>query len=164
MALFGLAYWDWIYAPVAEAFVNPFQVGPRDLYTPEFFATRREVCDDPLIGALPLTKRIVRTFEQKIGIANPMVNWKIFDESLLQTVIRCLGEESIRKLLQLMQPDLRQMRSGFPDLFVVKPDDDYQFVEVKGPMDQVRPNQHIWLQALASIDLPVHVLKYKEMA
>ena len=164
LALFGLAYWDWIYAPVAEAFVNPFQVGPRDLYTPEFFATRREVCDDPLIGALPLTKRIVRTFEQKIGIANPIVNWKIVDESLLQTVIRCLGEDSIRKLLQLMQPDLRQMRSGFPDLFVVKPDDDYQFVEVKGPTDQVRPNQHIWLQALASINLPAHVLKYKEMA
>ena len=164
LALFGLAYWDWIYTPVTEAFVNPFQIGPRDLYTPEFFESRRDLCVDPLTGTMPLVKRILRTFEQKIGIANPMVNWKIFDESLLQTVVRCLGEESIRKLLQLMQPDLRQMRSGFPDLFVVKPDDDYEFVEVKGPTDQVRPNQHIWLQALASVNLPVHVLKYKEMA
>ena len=161
LALFGLAYWDWIFAPVAEAFVNPFQIGPRDLYAPEFFAIRREVCDDPLKDSLPLAERIVRTYEKKFGIANPMVNWKFFDESLLQATIRCLGDKTIRKLLQIMQPDLRQMRSGFPDLFVVKPNDKYEFVEVKGPTDQVRPNQHIWLEALASINVPLRVLKYK---
>lgn len=163
LALFGLTYWEWIFAPVAEAFVNPFQIGPRDLYTPEFFAIRREICVNPLKDSLPLAERIVRTYEKKFGIANPMVNWKLFDKSILQATIRCLGENTIRKLLQLMRPDLRQMRSGFPDLFVVKPNEDYEFVEVKGPTDQVRPNQHIWLQALASMDLPVRVLKYKEV-
>ena len=160
-ALFGLAYWDWVYAPVQEAFVNPFQIGPRDLYAPEFFAIRRELCVDPMMDSMPLAQRLEQTFEQKFGISNPLVNWKIFDKSVLETVVRCMGEESIRKLLQLMQPDLRQMRSGFPDLFVVKPDDTFEFVEVKGPTDQVRPNQHIWLQALASKELPVSVLKYK---
>lgn len=164
LALFGLIYWDWIYAPVPEAFVNPFQIGPRDLYTPEFFETRREVCVDPLVDAMSLSQRMERTFEQKYGMANPLVNWKIFDKSVLETVVRCMGEDSIRKLLQLMHPDLRQMRSGFPDLFVVKPNDSFEFVEVKGPADQVRPNQHIWLQALASIQLPVRVLKYKAVA
>ena len=161
LALFGLTFWEWIFAPVVEAFVNPFQIGPRDLYTPEFFAIRREVCVDPLKDSLTLAERIVRTYEKKFGIANPLVNWKFFDESLLETTIRCLGEETVRTLLQLMQPDLRQMRSGFPDLFVVKPNDEYEFIEVKGPTDQVRPNQHIWLEALASFDLPVRVLKYK---
>ena len=160
-ALFGLTYWEWIFAPVAEAFVNPFQIGPRDLYTPEFFTMRCDVCVDPLNDSLPLAERIVRTYEKKFGIANPLVNWKLFDESLLQTTIRCLSEKTIRKILQIMQPDLRQMRSGFPDFFVVKPNDDYEFVEVKGPTDQVRPNQHIWLEALASINVPVRVLKYK---
>ncbi len=163
-ALFGLSYWDWVYAPVQEAFVNPFQIGPRDLYTPEFFTVRRELCVDPLMDSMPLAQRLEQTFEQKFGISNPLVNWKIFDKSVLETVVRCMGEESIRKLLQLMQPDLRQMRSGFPDLFVVKPDDTFEFVEVKGPTDQVRPNQHIWLQALASKELPVSVLKYKALA
>lgn len=161
LALFGLTYWEWIFAPVAEAFVNPFQIGPRDLYTLEFFAIRREVCVDPLNDSLPLAERIVRTYEKKFGIANPLVNWKFFDESLLQATIRCLGEKTIRELLQILQPDLRQMRSGFPDLFVVKPNDKYEFVEVKGPTDQVRPNQHIWLEALASINVPLRVLKYK---
>jgi len=163
-ALFGLSYWDWVYAPVQDAFVNPFQIGPRDLYTPEFFAARSELCVDPLKDAMPFVQRLEQTFEQKFGISNPLVNWKIFDKSVLETVVRCMGEESIRKLLQLMQPDLRQMRSGFPDLFVVKPDDTFEFVEVKGPTDQVRPNQHIWLQALASKELPVSVLKYKALA
>ena len=161
LALFGLTYWDWIFAPVAEAFVNPFQIGPRDLYTPEFFAIRRDVCVDPLKDSSPLAEKIVRTYENKFGIANPLVNWKLFDESLLQATIRCLGEKTIRELLQILQPDLRQMRSGFPDLFVVKPNNEYEFVEVKGPTDQVRPNQHIWLEALASISVPVRVLKYK---
>ena len=163
-ALFGLAYWDWVYAPVQEAFVNPFQIGPRDLYSPEFFAVRRELCVDPMMDSMPLAQRLEQTFEQKFGISNPLVNWKIFDKSVLETVVRCMGEESIRKLLQLMQPDLRQMRSGFPDLFVVKPDDTFEFVEVKGPTDQVRPNQHIWLQSLASEELPVSVLKFKLVA
>ena len=163
-ALFGLAYWDWIYAPIQEAFVNPFQIGPRDLFSPEFFTVRREVCVDPLIDEIPLAQRLEQTFEQKYGISNPLVNWKIFDRTVLETVVRCMGEESIRKLLQLMQPDLRQMRSGFPDLFVVKPDDTFEFVEVKGPTDQVRPNQHIWLQALAAKHLPVSVLKFKVVA
>ncbi len=163
-ALFGLAYWDWVYAPVQEAFVNPFQIGPRDLYAPEFFAVRRELCVDPMMDSMPLAQRLEQTFEQKFGISNPLVYWKIFDESVLETVVRCMGEESIRKLLQLMQPDLRQMRSGFPDLFVVKPDDTFEFVEVKGPTDQVRPNQHIWLQSLASEELPVSVLKFKLVA
>lgn len=161
LALFGLTYWEWIFAPIVEAFVNPFQIGPRDLYTPEFFAIRREVCVDPLNDSLPLAEKIVRTYENKFGIANPLVNWKIFDESLLQATIRCLGEKTIRELLQILQPDLRQMRSGFPDLFVVKPNKEYEFVEVKGPTDQVRPNQHIWLEALVSINVPVRVLKYK---
>lgn len=161
LALFGLTYWEWIFAPIVEAFVNPFQIGPRDLYTPEFFAIRREVCVDPLNDSLPLAEKIVRTYEKKFGIANPLVNWKFFDRFLMETTIRCLGEETVRKLLQIMQPDLKQMRSGFPDLFVVKPNDEYEFIEVKGPTDQVRPNQHIWLEALASFDLPVRVLKYK---
>ena len=163
-ALFGLAYWDWVYAPVQEAFVNPFQIGPRDLYAPEFFDVRQEACVDPLMDAMPLAQRLEQTFEQKFGISNPLVNWKIFDKSVFEAVVRGMGEEAIRKLLQLMLPDLRQMRSGFPDLFVVKPDDTFEFVEVKGPTDQVRPNQHIWLQALASKELPVSVLKYKAVA
>lgn len=163
-ALFGLSYWDWVYAPVPEAFVNPFQIGPRDLYTPEFFAVRRDLCVDPLMDSMPLAQRLEQTFEQKFGISNPLVNWKIFDKSVLEIVVRCMDEESIRKLLQLIQPDLRQMRSGFPDLFVVKPDDTFEFIEVKGPTDQVRPNQHIWLQALASNELPCSVLKYIAVA
>ncbi|MCY3542408.1 MAG: hypothetical protein OXH31_10975, partial [Gammaproteobacteria bacterium] len=57
-ALFGLAYWDWVYAPIQEAFVNPFQIGPRDLYTPEFFAVRRELCVDPLMDSMPLIQRL----------------------------------------------------------------------------------------------------------
>ncbi|MCY3540829.1 MAG: VRR-NUC domain-containing protein, partial [Gammaproteobacteria bacterium] len=121
-------------------------------------------CVDPLMDSMPLIQRLEQTFEQKFGISNPLVNWKIFDKSVLETIVRCMGEEAIRKLLQLMLPDLRQMRSGFPDLFVVMPDDTFEFIEVKGPTDQVRPNQHIWLQALASMELPVSVLKYKAVA
>ena len=31
MAIFGLAYWHWLFAPIEGAFVNAFQTAPVDL-------------------------------------------------------------------------------------------------------------------------------------
>ena len=40
MAIFALAYWSWMFAPVEGAFLHPFQIGPQDLFWPDFFAAR----------------------------------------------------------------------------------------------------------------------------
>ncbi|MCE2426269.1 MAG: VRR-NUC domain-containing protein, partial [Pseudomonadales bacterium] len=51
--------------------------------------------------------------------------------------------------------------SGFPDLTVVYGPGHYEFVEVKGPGDQLQIHQRLWIEALERRRLPVRVLRYR---
>ena len=159
MALFALAYWEWIFAPVPGAFTNPFQTGPRDLFWPDFFAARRDCCEDPL--ASPLKPRLARVERQARGIANRLFGWRRFPTEAATAVIEAMPERDIRALLRIVTQDLGQARSGFPDLTLVHADGSYEFVEVKGPGDRLQVNQHLWIAALARERLPVRVLRLK---
>ena len=157
MALFALAYWEWIFAPAPGAFTNPFQTGPRDLFWPDFFAARRESCEDPL--ASPLKPRLVRVERQARGIANRLFGWRRFPTEAASAVFEAMPEDDIRALLRIVTDDLDQARSGFPDLTLVHADGSYEFVEVKGPGDRLQVNQHLWIAALERAGLPVRVLR-----
>ena len=159
MALFALAYWGWIFAPVPGAFTNPFQTGPRDLFWPDFFAARRESCEDPL--ASPLKPRLVRVERQARGIANRLFGWRRFPTEAAAAVFEAMPEDDIRALLRIVTGDLDQARSGFPDLTLIHADGSYEFVEVKGPGDRLQVNQHLWIAALEREGLPVRVLRLK---
>lgn len=159
MALFALAYWGWIFAPVPGAFTNPFQTGPRDLFWPDFFAARRESCEDPL--ASPLKPRLVQVERQARGIANRLFGWRRFPTEAAAAVFEAMPEDDIRALLRIVTDDLDQARSGFPDLTLVHADGSYEFVEVKGPGDRLQVNQHLWIAALEREGLPVRVLRLR---
>ena len=159
MAVFALAYWDWIFAPVEGAFVNAFQTGPLDLFWPDFFASRSGVCADPLAGALK--PRLLERVCAKAGIANRLFNWRRFTPDVAQTVIEAIPEAHLRALLDIARADLRARRSGFPDLTVVYGPGRYEFVEVKGPGDQLQIHQRLWIQALLERGLPVRVLRLR---
>ena len=159
MALFALAYWDWIFAPVPGAFTNPFQTGPRDLFWPDFFAARRDCCEDPL--AVPLKPRLVQLERQARGIANRLFGWRRFPREAASAVFEAMPENDIRALLRIVTEDLEQARSGFPDLMVIHADGSYEFVEVKGPGDRLQVNQHLWIAALERAGLPVRVLRLR---
>lgn len=159
MAVFALAYWDWIFAPVEGAFVNAFQTGPLDLFWPDFFASRSGVCADPL--AAPLKPRLLERVCAKAGIANRLFNWRRFTPDVAQTVIEAIPEAHLRALLDIARADLRARRSGFPDLTVVYGPGRYEFVEVKGPGDQLQIHQRLWIQALLERGLPVRVLRLR---
>ena len=159
MALFALAYWDWIFAPVPGAFTNPFQTGPRDLFWPDFFAARRDCCEDPL--AVPLKPRLVQVERQARGIANRLFGWRRFPSDAASAVFEAMPENDIRALLRIVTEDLEQARSGFPDLMVIHADGSYEFVEVKGPGDRLQVNQHLWIAALERAGLPVRVLRLR---
>ena len=159
MAVFALAYWDWIFAPVEGAFVNAFQTGPLDLFWPDFFASRSGVCADPL--AAPLKPRLLERARAKAGIANRLFNWRRFTPDVAQTVIEAIPEAHLRALLDVARADLSARRSGFPDLTVVYGPGRYEFVEVKGPGDQLQIHQRLWIQALLERGLPVRVLRLR---
>ena len=156
-SLFALAYWDWMFEPVPGAFVNPFQVAPLDLYWPEFFKSRADRCEDPLASPDRLKARILATAKAKRGIANQLMAWHDLSEDLLELILDVLTTQQLSDLLRVFTTDVRQFKSGFPDLTVVEGTSELEFIEVKGPGDQLRNNQRIWLDHLKEIDLKASV-------
>ena len=57
-------------------------------------------------------------------------------------------------IFQRILQDLRNNRSGFPDLVRFPAQGGYQLIEVKGPGDSLQKNQQRWLQFFARHDIP----------
>ena len=159
MAIFALAYWSWMFAPVEGAFLHPFQIGPQDLFWPDFFAARANMCRDPLTQ--PLKARLKRAARAKAGTANRLFSWHRCPLDVIEAVLDAMPEADLRALLEIVRDDLAGKRSGFPDLTVVYGPGRYEFVEVKGPTDQLQAHQHLWIQALRAGGLPVRVLRFR---
>lgn len=160
-SLFALAFWDWLYASVRGAFVNPFQATPLDLYWPEFFDVRSAICEDPLSKPSELKTRILSTAQLKRGISNQLVPWSILTPDLLNSILNAITTDQLLNLLRVVIEDLRQFRAGFPDLTVIDKNGKIAFVEVKGPGDQLRPNQRLWLERLKQAQFNVYVWRFQ---
>ena len=156
MALFTLAYWEWIFAPIDGAFVNAFQSGPLDLFWPDFFAKRDHL---PVPAAKDLAATILAKSAQKDGTANPLFHWQRWTDAA-QTIVGAIGNADLERLIGIVRDDLQRARTGFPDLTVIYPSGRYEFVEVKGPGDQLQNNQLLWIAALQEHQLPVRVVRY----
>ena len=140
--------------------MNSFQSAPIDLFEPEFWERRRLLCIDPLAAPETLKIRIGRTIKEKAGISNALVDWRV---CMSDAFLKCIDTASngvLQSLLGVIAQDLCQMRSGFPDLTVINPNGDIEFIEVKGPNDQVQRNQAIWIRELNRADIPTRVLHY----
>ena len=162
MGVFALAYWSWLFAPLPGAFVNAFQTGPADLYWPDFFKSREAICENPLDGALK--PRLEATARAKAGIANRLFSWHRYTPEVAQAVTANIPEPDLRALVEIVREDLAGSRSGFPDLTVIYGPGRYEFVEVKGPGDQLQIHQRLWIEALERRGLPVRVLRYRRPA
>ncbi len=160
MAVFALAYWHWLFAPIEGAFVNPFQTGPVDLFWPDFFRVRQHVCEDPL--ATPLKPRLAATARAKAGVANRLFNWRRFTPAVADAVFDAMPEAHLRALVDIVRGDLAGKSAGFPDLTVIRGPGNYEFVEVKGPNDQLQVSQRLWIAALLERGLPVRVLRFRQ--
>ena len=159
MGVFALAYWSWLFAPVEGAFVNAFQTGPVDLYWPDFFRSREGICEEPLKDRLkPVLGQVAAA---KAGVANRLFSWRRFTPEVIEAVTDNIPEADLKALVNIVREDLAGKRSGFPDLTVIYGPGRYEFVEVKGPGDQLQIHQRLWIEALEARGLPVRVLRYR---
>ena len=100
MGLFGLAYWDWMFAPVDGMFINAFQSAPIDLFWPDFLDARREKCPDPLeTDDETLRAALLARCREHRGVANRLVDWRAFDADTLDRLLDGLGMDTVRKLV-----------------------------------------------------------------
>ncbi|QBM18627.1 fanconi-associated nuclease 1 [Marinobacter sp. JH2] len=163
-ALFGLLCWPVIFKPIAGAFFHPFHAGPVDL-TREDFVARRQADFDQCFAVLKTgtyREKILGTFRAKQGIANPFVVWPVVTEALLERALDCIPAEQLSALFQRLLTNVKEHRSGFPDLIRFIPDAKapehrYEMIEVKGPGDRLQDHQRRWLAFFDQQGIPASV-------
>jgi hypothetical protein len=157
LGVFGLIYWPAIFADVPGVWHHPFQAAPTDMYEIEFTENRKnEITELNDLTKEQWRKSIISTFELKQNIRNPFVNWSAIS---LEWVLNCfdsLSQKQWQGLFSHLLSDIRQYQSGFPDLFQ-KTDNDYRFIEIKGPGDKLQDNQIEWLGVFGRLDIKADV-------
>lgn len=159
-ALFGLLCWPAVFAPVAGAFFHDFHHGPADLDSGHFYGRRKRDFDECLsqLDSNRYRKMIWQVFKQKWGVQSPFVRWHFLDKTLLHWALDCFPAAHLRVWFEWIIRDVRENRSGFPDLVQFWPKErKYRMIEVKGPGDRVQDNQRRLLEYCASHQMPVSV-------
>lgn len=161
LALFGLAFWDIIFAPIQGAFEHPFQHAPLDLHSPEFRQAREQLIVERLAfleADKDVDSLLLGTFDAKLGRANAFVSWVSWDRDSLTEIIEAVGGPKLAKVCDRLSRDIRRYRRGFPDLFLFT-DSSFELCEVKGPGDQLRPEQRSWLKYFDQVGISAFVAR-----
>jgi len=168
--IFGLAFWDIIFANVNGAFFHPFQSHPADFYEPEFSLTRKSLINDRLaeVKRGNLSHYVNTYCYHKRAIRNPLVNWIMCRKHIVDLALKKIPAAHWHAVFCQLLSDVRNYRSGQSDL-VYFPDDDpeadpetdkYQLLEVKAPGDKLQKNQLRWMKFFKEHNIPhgvVHV-------
>ncbi|EKO3405217.1 VRR-NUC domain-containing protein [Vibrio fluvialis] len=155
--LFGLTFWDAIFAPVEGAFINRYQHRPLDLYHDDFVLKRQSYIESAIAelmndGVKPLWLR----WQNKFSITNPFVFWTDCDESLFELTEQSFPRALLVDLFKVQLSDLKLYRNGMPDLILFK-DGEFEWVEVKGPGDKLQDNQWRWIEQFSRLNVPFSV-------
>ncbi len=159
MGIFGLLFWPAIFADVSGVWHHRFQSAPADLYEPTFRMRRKSLIDDLLSQSKEISRRRIEAiWHEKQGVQNPFVSWNALT---LEEVLSCFDaftEAQWRCVFEHLLADLRNHRSGFPDLFV-RDENGGRFIEVKGPNDRLKDNQLRWLEVFGKLGIPAEVCR-----
>ncbi len=165
--LFGLLFWQAIFAPVPGAFFNPYQLKPRDLYE-EQFQKQRQTLIDAAFASLQSTdyqQRMLACWQAKQGVRNRFVNWTGLTPEVLQQALSCIPAKHLEKVFRQMLLDLKHHCSGMPDLVVFdQHNSTYELVEVKGPGDRLQEHQKLWLDFYQRNNIPAQVVYVEWMS
>lgn len=165
LALFGLAFWDIIFADVAGAFFNPFQRGPLDMFTPDFRAQRETAIQarlEEMREGRFTAEVLLDRFREKQGTANFFVNWQVLPVDLITLVLTKVPMIHLAAVCDRLTRNPRELRNGFPDLFLFTQEPPgYELAEVKGPGDQLQLNQRHWLRYFAEQGIPYRVIRVR---
>jgi hypothetical protein len=158
--LFGLWLWPEMFRSRNGAFANPFQSAPLDMYEPGFVNNRPQIQNLwQLFESDSHREHIRDVWKQKNGIANHFVNWNFLDEHLLDLALTCIPAHHLKLIFQRLLFDIKNNRSGLPDLIQFFPESQsYCMIEVKGPDDRIQDNQKRWLGFFFTHAIPTEVV------
>ena len=159
-ALFGLAFWEQIFAPLPGAFHNPYQAAPSDMYEQGFARCRSALLESRLseLAVLNLGEVLPRAWRAYKGYQCRWVNWRALDEGLVRSASAIIPADHLLAIWRRMLFDPGENRRGFPDLLALgKAPGEYCMIEVKGPGDALQESQKRWLRFFADADIPAAV-------
>ncbi|MDH5914795.1 VRR-NUC domain-containing protein [Vibrio splendidus] len=155
--LFGLAFWEVIFADAEGAFINRYQHRPLDLYHSDFVDKRAEQVEAVFQTIFKHgLNHLLNIYDQKRGIANPFVHWNYFPRSLVEHSMEAIPNALIVYLFKVILSDLKLFRTGMPDLIAFK-DKEFHWIEVKGPGDKLQDNQWRWIKEFERLSVPFSV-------
>ncbi|KAI0672928.1 hypothetical protein C8Q78DRAFT_1122510 [Trametes maxima] len=158
--LFGLLFWDVIFAPVPGAFETRYQAAPLDLAEDTFYYARQALVDARLaeIEAGCAAEILARTHDAHKDVVCVGVRWDMFTKEELVGIVKCLRPRVLAVICRLMCEDYAGRTGGVPDLIVWNEErGEAKFVEVKGPNDSLQENQKVWIDVLLQAGQPVEV-------
>ncbi|MCL9777201.1 VRR-NUC domain-containing protein [Vibrio methylphosphonaticus] len=159
--LFGLAFWDIIFAPIDGAFINPYQRQPLDLYRDTFQTKRKHIIDARMAEIRTSgIRRFTSVLDDKFGLQNPFIVWDVVDREWIELAITTIPNHTLAALFETMLIDLKAYQAGMPDLIAFKANA-WLWCEVKGPGDRLQNNQKRWMKIFNDLNINYEVCYVK---
>lgn len=157
--LFGLVFWQELYANPKAGIFNAFQRTPQVLKDGLFYQKMAAEIETRLAQFTTVNdveKWLVAMATRHFGEPNTLFYWSA---TLLDAVLPFLHNASLDTVLHFlreMTKDFRKLRDGYPDLLVIE-DNKVRFEEIKAPGDVLRRNQLVTINALSQAGFNVRV-------
>lgn len=158
--LFGLAFWEQIFAPVPGVFHNPFQSAPADMYDSAFREKRADAITQRLaqLRGQNLATALVQAYEQYQHYECRWTHWRYISLELVEACARVIPTAHLLAIWERMLFDPAENRRGFPDLIALGAEaGEYCMIEVKGPGDALQDSQKRWLRYFQAQGIPAQV-------
>lgn len=162
--LFGLLFWDEIYADGSVAPSSPFELVPEALEQGSFYTLHRNKIE----GKLDRLRRDPRSVKHDLlristryyGQANGVFRWRRSMNDAVFALLDHAPGDGIASILRRMASEYRKTCYGYPDLMLVD-DAGVRFVEIKTRGDQLRRNQLMRLQQLREAGFAAEVVRIR---
>jgi DNA polymerase-3 subunit epsilon len=162
-SLFGLLFWDELFAADATTVHSPFDSLPACLKDRSFHVLNAEAIESRLDGLRDVDyamRRMLRTCAAHFGTPNGVFRWRPDMAESLVALLAGSPPAALATVLRRMSRDYINSRYGYPDLLVID-DVGVRFVEVKSDGDQLRRNQMSRLRQLREAGFRADVIRVR---
>lgn len=161
--LFGLLFWDELFADGETAVHSPFEFLPAALANGTFYAQNsRRIEDRIALLANPgaAKKALLRVATRHFGTPNGIFRWRWSMNDAVFALLEHGPPDAIGTVLRRLCRDYPGSRYGYPDVMIVD-EDGARFAEVKTEGDQLRRNQLLRLEQLRDAGFRADVLRVR---
>ena len=160
--LFGLLFWDELFADDCASSNSPFEWLPAALTDGSFYRVNRDTVEEKLArvqaDSRSIKHQLLRVSTQFYGQPNGVFRWRRSINDALFALLDADCGPSITHVLRSLCQDYTERRYGYPDLLVID-ELGARFVEIKTDGDQVRRNQLLRIQQLRDAGFRADVVR-----